>query len=274
MGFTDTRMDAMEEAERAYERALSLNPDHVPTLAMQALLFVETGRIEEALEPLRRALAIQPHAADAYLSLTHVYRKGGLLREAVRVFEHGRSLDPTSLRLTTGGLVYLYAGEYDEALELFGLDPSAAPNLAWQGMALFQQGRPALARARFEEAVRRSPESPLGLLARAHLASLDGDVQEGLDLVRTVKDRAASGGVHGEELYHIARLLCFFGDVEAGVRMLEQAVDRGFFPYPFLLVDPFLDSVRDDAGLQRVLAKARARHSSFRALVSAAGLPL
>jgi hypothetical protein len=64
-----------------------------------------------------------------------------------------------------------------------------------------------------------------------------------------------------------------FGARLEGLRMLERAVERGFFAYPRLATDPFLESLRDDPTFQQVLAKARARHEAFRALVAAEGLP-
>jgi hypothetical protein len=85
--------------------------------------------------------------------------------------------------------------------------------------------------------------------------------------------RFLSAGAGGEELYHYARLYALFGDRSA-IRMLERAIDHGFFPYPFLLADPFLDPVRDDPAMERVLAQARAQHEAFRALVSAERHPL
>jgi hypothetical protein len=41
-------------------------------------------------------------------------------------------------------------------------------------------------------------------------------------------------------------------------------VDGGFFNYPFLLRDPFLDPVRNDRTFQRILAQARTKHEAFK----------
>jgi thiazole synthase ThiGH ThiG subunit len=63
------------------------------------------------------------------------------------------------------------------------------------------------------------------------------------------------------------------GDRQAGLRMVEQAVDHGFFALPYIAADPFMDSVREDAAFRATLARARTRHDAFRALVAAQGLP-
>lgn len=273
--FTGAARDqAWLEAERTFEKALSLNPDQLQALNCQALLFAETGRAEAALEPLRHVLSILPNSSDAYISLGHVYRKGGLLEEAARIFERAKGLDPTNLRLSPAGLAYLYLGRYEEALELFALDPISPPSLLWQSMTLLHMGNAARARERFEEAVRTGSAGPFGLVAEAHLAYMDGDHQRGIEVVRALEARASEAGNNGEELYHFARLHILFGEHAAGVRLLEQAVGHGFFPYAFMLADPFIDSVRGDVAFQRVLAEAESRHETFRRLVSYERLPL
>jgi hypothetical protein len=51
----------------------------------------------------------------------------------------------------------------------------------------------------------------------------------------------------GEGLYLVARLYALLDDRAGALRMAEQAVDRGSFVYPYLVADPFRDSIRDDA---------------------------
>jgi serine/threonine protein kinase/Tfp pilus assembly protein PilF len=273
LGFTGDRNQALEKAELAFEKALSLDPDQLQALTYRAMLFVETRRLREALEPLRHALSVHPNAADPVVSLAHVYRYAGLLEESARLFERARALDPTNRRVLTGGLAYLYLGRYEEALDLFALDTNAPGPLIWQGLAWLGLGQGEQARERFRAAASQASAGPFRLVAEALLAYLDGDLERSVETVRLLEPRAAEGGAGGEELYHYARLYALFGERSA-VRMLERAIDHGFFPYPFLLADPFLDPVRDDPAVQRVLAKARARHEAFRALISAERHPL
>jgi hypothetical protein len=45
---------------------------------------------------------------------------------------------------------------------------------------------------------------------------------------------------------------------------LKKGVERGFFCYPWMARDPFLDPIRDDEGLGQVLEMARERHEKFK----------
>jgi eukaryotic-like serine/threonine-protein kinase len=273
LGFTATPEQALEEAERAYENALALDPRDLQALSFQALLLLRAGRLADALQPLRRALAIQPNA-DSYISLGHVYRQAGLLEESVRSFERAVALDPTNHRLTTAGAAYQYLGRYEEAMEAYMLDPYSPPSLAFQGTLLLEWGRPEAAVSRFEALVEGGQGGPkYGLGAEAVLAYHRGERDRAIRLIGDLARHAAQFGSDGEGLYVIGRLQVLFGDRGAGLRMLDQAVDRGFFAYPRLVSDPFLESVREDAAFQATLARARTRHDAFRALVAAQGLP-
>ena len=54
------------------------------------------------------------------------------------------------------------------------------------------------------------------------------------------------------------------GDKTGCVRVLKNAVEGGFFNYPFMLRDPFLDPVRDFSEFQRVLTQAKEKHEAFK----------
>jgi hypothetical protein len=54
------------------------------------------------------------------------------------------------------------------------------------------------------------------------------------------------------------------GDSDGCIRALKRAVDGGFFNYPFMLEDEFLDSVRDEHGFQEILQEAKRKHEAFR----------
>jgi eukaryotic-like serine/threonine-protein kinase len=272
-GFTATRERELEEAERAFARALALDPDDLQALSFQALLLLASGRLEEALQPLRQALAIRPNA-DSYISLGHIYRQAGLLEESVRSFERAGALDPTNHRLSSAGSAYQYLGRYEEALEAFMLDPYSPPSLAFQGTLLLEWGRPEAAVSRFEALVDGGQGGPwYGLPAEAVLAHHRGERDRAIRLIGELARFAEQSGSDAELPYIIGRFQVLFGDRQAGLRTLERAVDRGFFAYPRLATDPLLESLRGDPTFQRLLAEARVRHDAFRALVSAEGLP-
>jgi tetratricopeptide (TPR) repeat protein len=272
-GFADDPEQALAEAERAFAKALALDPRDLQALSFQALLLLASGRLEEALQPLRQALAIQPNA-DSYVSLGHVYRQAGLLEESMRSFELASALDPANHRLNLAGHALQYMGRYEEALEAYMLDPYSPPGLTLQGLLLLEWGRREAAAERLEALVAGGQGGPwFGLTAEALLAWLHGDAAGGRERVRTLERYAVANGSDGEGWYLIARMYALLGDRDGALRMFERAVDGGFFAHPYIVNDPWMESVREEAVFQRTLAKARTRHEAFRALVAAQGPP-
>jgi hypothetical protein len=111
------------------------------------------------------------------------------------------------------------------------------------------------------------------LPAEAVLAHHRGEQGRAIRSIGELAQFADESGSDAELLYIIGRFQVLFGDRRAGLRMLERAVDRGFFAYPRLASDPFLTPLRNDSTFQQVLARAKTRHEAFRALVAAQGLP-
>ena len=59
-GFAARKAGSYELAEKAYARALTINPDHLGALEYSGELYVETKRIEEAHKRLERLAKLCP----------------------------------------------------------------------------------------------------------------------------------------------------------------------------------------------------------------------
>ncbi len=51
-GFANRKLGQMDEAAKAYDTALKLNPEHLGALEYQGEMFIETGKMEQALANL------------------------------------------------------------------------------------------------------------------------------------------------------------------------------------------------------------------------------
>lgn len=115
---------------------------------------------------------------------------------------------------------------------------TAAGTLARTGQIHLRRGQNELALKDVDRAIEREPESSSGQWARAMKAALLGRREEGLAILRGSKEASM---VDGEQRYHFANLHCLLGDRDGCIRGLQAAVNGGFFNYPFLLRDSFLD---------------------------------
>jgi tetratricopeptide (TPR) repeat protein len=149
------------------QRAAVLRPkDPRPTAALPLLLEM-ANRKEEAKAVARRALAQRPDAPDAMNNLAFLLAEtGDSLDEALKLARQAVGKEPNNPAfLDTLGFIYLKRDKNDDALEIFNNlirrypdDPLCAYHL---GMALYQKGEIAKARAQFARALDRRPPSDI-----------------------------------------------------------------------------------------------------------------
>jgi tetratricopeptide (TPR) repeat protein len=89
--------------------------------------------------------------------------------------------------------------------------------------------------------------------------------QKGLALLRAAEEKINERGVSDPEaIYKVAQAYGILGDRASALRVLQSSISSGFFPYPYLMSDPLLNSVRSEREFDRLMAVARQRHESFK----------
>jgi TolB-like protein/Tfp pilus assembly protein PilF len=201
-------------AESGFRRALALNPDYATARHWYAEFLAFRGRIDEALEESRRALANDP-------------------------------LSPI-LNVLVGWTQY-YARRYEESTETLGqtleLDPDMVPALLWLGLACAGRSMYEEAIDSLERAVELSDRSPLPLALLAQTLAAAGRPPEAEKLLGEL-------GRISEKVYvppyHIAAILAAGGESAKAIRSLERAVERRDMWCLFMAVDPVWDGIREN----------------------------
>ena len=105
------------------------------------------------------------------------------------------------------------------------------------------------------------PNGMSGTLAWALKAFIKKNTAEGL---RVLGRWEQTNPYDSEIMFFLSRYYSLYNNKEKGIQLLRKAVEGGFFCYPFFLIDPFLDPVRDDPEFQEVLALAKKKHEAFK----------
>ena len=88
---------------------------------------------------------------------------------------------------------------------------------------------------------------------------------EGLELLRNGESKIQQRGVGDPEgTYKIAQAYAALGDKDSALRVLRLSIESGFFPYPYFVSDPLLDSLRHHSEFSNLMAMAQKRHNAFR----------
>jgi tetratricopeptide (TPR) repeat protein len=120
LGLSAWKNGDLTKSEKAFNQALSIDPNHVKSLVNMSRVFIEQKRFDEAADRLTRASEIDPQSADVYRLLGRTYRAQGKTDEAVDAYQHALELnDRDAWSMNNLGLVLLDAKRADEALPLF-----------------------------------------------------------------------------------------------------------------------------------------------------------
>jgi TolB-like protein/Tfp pilus assembly protein PilF len=116
----DVKMSWLEEAEKAAQKALSLDPDLAEAHRAISRLYSVQGKTEEAIKAAERAVQANPNYAEAWRLLANWYMGAQRYAEAEEAFLRAMEVKPTESGLFTG-LIRLYHlwGKHDKVDEYF-----------------------------------------------------------------------------------------------------------------------------------------------------------
>lgn len=248
--YTEGSAQALQFAEDAFQTAFRLNPDLTLAHNLYTSLQIDQGRSLQAMKRLLERAHRRRNDPELFAGLAHVCRYCGLLQPALAGHQEARRLDPnipTSVIQT-----YFLLGEYERALEASSADYGYGV-----GMILAALGRT-------DEAItllRRREAEYTGRLGKLYLtalrALLEGNRAESLQ----ASDDIRRGTFRDPEgLYHLARQLSHMGETSMALEVLARAITKGFFCYPAMLRDPWLDRLRGSQQFVDLLRKAQELH--------------
>jgi Tfp pilus assembly protein PilF len=212
-------------AEREFTRAIQLNPRYSTARQWHAWFLLAMGRLDEALAQGRAAVELDPSSV--------------------------------SVRRSLGWLQY-YAQQHDASLEslrrALAMDPTAEETFRLLGLVYMVRGMYNEAEAAFHEAITLSPSHAMAIAGLGQVAVRRGRRDQAHEYLQQILERASSRYVSPVALIKLYGAL---GDIDAGIRWLEQAYEqrRGYLAY--LKIEPELDPFRRDARFQRLLEHMR-----------------
>ncbi len=152
----------VEKALQAAQQARELNSDQAQVYMALGNVYSATGKNAEAIEMLKRALALMPNSDEGFRSLGKAYEANGKTALAIEAFKRAVRIDPYYwVNADELGKVYDISGDYDKALSEFQrvieLEPDNAAGYENVGLVDMQEGNYSRAVPALENALRLSP---------------------------------------------------------------------------------------------------------------------
>lgn len=153
-----------QEAFDVLGKGLEKLPDHPDLLYDHAMAAEKLGKLEMMEKNLRHLIELKPDNAHAYNALGYAFAERGIrLAEARELVEKAAALAPQDAFIMDSlGWVYFRLGQHAKALEILrhALELSHDPEIAAHlGEVLWTQGAHEEARAVWQSALKRAPES-------------------------------------------------------------------------------------------------------------------
>jgi TolB-like protein len=242
--------DAIPQAERALQRALSINP--LLGEAHASLGSVQEFRwdIPGAIQSFHRSHELAPNHATAHQWYALLRAKRGAFEEALTHARFAAGLDPLSrmIDLSVGWILHMSRDHAAAASHLEGVT-SRMPDFA---LAWLRLGEAYTALGRYEEALTAMGRGvelepwPNFLLFLAWCHGMAGNEEEA---------RAILEQVPFSDFPRRAQVHAVLGETQLALQWLEEGIGAHSPTLQYLGVDPVWDPIRSDPGFQEVLRR-------------------
>jgi TolB-like protein/Tfp pilus assembly protein PilF len=235
------------QAMRYARKALALDPDLVAAHVLLANVLQEEWHWSEAEAEYRRALELNPNAADAQAGFAYWLLCEGRTSEAVALIEQARAHDPFRVSGDTVSWVMFQAHRSGDAVREsrndVALEPDSARALLGLGFALVgnNQAKDAIPVLERSVALSKGGSAAIGVLIRAYAHA--GRRADALKLLQELKRRSRAGYVPAAAFVNAYLGL---GDNEQAFHWLEEAYKEQSNILQFMKTHPYFDPIRGD----------------------------
>lgn len=240
--------EGLDQAEKAFRQALDLNPDLAIAHKFYAQLEVDLGRATDAMA---RLLPRAHGAADSELftGLVSPLRYSGLLDASNAAHARAVALEP-KIRTSVPHTWFLQR-DYARVASLRIEDNPYIVSLSLAEAGKKDQALPVL-RAMEEKVKTRMRDF---LIAARTI--IEGATAESIAAIGRI---VASEFSDPEGLFYLTRHLAHLNQTDAALELFERVVGGGFYCYPSMLNDPWLESVRKKPRFLKQMEKAEQQH--------------
>lgn len=207
------------------KKAIAINPFSADYYVNLGAIYKHLGRLRDAIECYQVAIQLQPESAEAYNNLGNVYKEQGKIDMARVAFEKAVALKPGFFNaLNNLGLIHQQNNEFDDAEKLYSEAIEAEPGYAEAHNNL---GNIQMAKGQLDEAIKsyntaleRNPNYMQAQFNLGNLYASQGKFEEAENYYRKV---LKSNPNFYDALFHLAKIVYRHKKYEEVLELLEKA---------------------------------------------------
>src|SRR5215467_9632873 len=246
-----------EEAEKAFTKALSLDPNIFEARMLMVFVYLWRGQKQKARDEVSRARREAPNEPVVYFVKALLHRLNGEYGRALRSYDRLVRLDPAAhvVASYSRALVYMYMGQFDETfrqLDTAG-DADNALVQTFRSLALYYTGRTDAAAELMKDVIEKHPSMHGIRPFMAMFLSAQGKHDEALAQLTPAVKR--NGEVDADISYSIASVYALEGLSNDAFEWLERSISLGNANRPCFDNDPNWASLRHDPRFAELMKK-------------------
>ena len=158
LGLSESKAGDAAKAEKAFEQALTIDPDHLKTLLNLSRVLIDQKKYDDAIVRLARAGDVDSGSVEVHRLLGRAYNGKHKVDDAIESYRRAIALDPKDAwSMNNLGLILIQAGRPFDAIPLLSGAVELQKNVSTfhnnLGMALEHTGRFTAAAAEYKEAL-------------------------------------------------------------------------------------------------------------------------
>ena len=262
-----TEPQYLANSEQCARRILAIDPDSGHGHRLLGLVECSRGHTQQAVRLLKKSLESNPNDPDTLSWLCAICSLSGKGYAVVSMAQRLIDVDPlTPMWQMVPGLVAMLSGEFGRALAPFERALKSDPQNAMLGFVHAQilalNGRTDEAISALEGMTTHGEDNFFTQLATFYAHALRRDKERALGCVKEELASAAIADLN--YAWVMAQGFALIGEKDKSLEWLNAAVERGFINFPLLHhLDPFLESVRGEAGFDRLMESTRQQWEAF-----------
>jgi len=258
--YSDGGEPMFQRSNKAFERAIELDPNRVVAAGQLITNRVERGELGKAYQAAQTLIKRRPDSAEAHFVMSFVYRYAGMLEQSTSECNTALALDPGNYTFRSCAWAFMELGKTERAADFVRLDAGSEWAAYVMPSILLREGKIAEAR----EVVKRMPSTP-----RYHRDLLEACLQlrpaADLDHIAHEAETSLPTEPDPETWYYQGALFAYCGKKQAALHLLQSAVEQNYCAHENLLYDPLLAKLRTDTAFDKVLTAAGACQEAVRA---------
>jgi TolB-like protein/Flp pilus assembly protein TadD len=248
--------ETLPEAKKYAERAIALDAELAEPHASLGQVYKQSWKTEEAERAYKRALELNPNDATAYHWYSLFLKDVKRFDEAEVMIKRAKELDPLSSVISINiADMYIWQKDYDAgiqtALKILELDPNYADAYNILGVSYSKMGNHTEAIANLEKAAQLSNRASFVLAKLGYGYGVAGKRSEAYAVARELEGKYSQRQASGQ---NIASVYSGLGEKDKAFEWLERDF-RDTAPLGELRWDPLFEPLHDDPRFRDLLRR-------------------